>query len=687
MGCSEKILIIFAVFTFCFGISPLCFSEDDVATALYQEGIKKYILEDFKGAIKDFESAYRLEPDNPKIKGMYINTLLKQGGIEYEKNNLKQSAEYYRRALELSGEDKELQKRLALIRQNIEEEKRLEEELLEVKEAELEAGEPEIVAIYPGAPSEVTPREEIEVARAQPEEVQLPFDIDEFVRQQNEENKRLLSELAKAQQQERERLVQRVEENQRILNENLKEQRHERQTYFRNVEESRKILSENIESQKEERQSFIASLINSRELLSESIEAQRQERRTLMDNVRDNQRMLTESIRAQSDERAYFLKNMMDVIQSQSEDRKLFSRSLMILVVGGIVIAIIIVLGFIMLVRKRISQIGSVYHEPQPSIDFRAGPMLDYDETKYITDEHYSDMVKAKRLRELEQEIQKGNRSWDTIQGYLSELNHEVKSEILSIVENKIKSGDTSGLNSAVEILLPFITDGDKDIGQKSKRLVRRIAGGEGKEADLGFLEPEEGEDPTDPLSIASLLNMATMADTKTGRLNHSIRVAEVASKIAEELKDTELDPSTVKKVGLAHDIGYLEISDAILKTEGELTERQFAIIKTHPERGLKLFQHVDLPQIFIDGIRSHHERLDGSGYPDGLKAEAIPRIAKVLAVADFFDAVTSTRPHRPPLTIESAFDMMEKLAGKIFDRELYEILVSLYKEETDGGS
>ena len=687
MRLSRKILIIFTTLALYLWISPLCFS-DDVATALYQEGIKKYILEDFKGAIRDFESAYRLEPDNPKIKGMYINTLLKQGSIEYEKNNLKQAAEYYRRALELSGEDEELQKRLTLIRQNIEEEKRLEEKLLEVKEAEIEAREPGIVAVIPGigTSSVVTPREEIEVSRGQPVEVQLPFDIDEFIRQQNEENKRLLSELDEAQRQEREKLVQRVEENQRILNENLEEQRQERQTYFRNVEESRKILSKNIESQKEERQSFIASLIDSRELLGESIEAQRQERRTLMDNVRENQRMLTENIKAQSDERAYFLKNMMDVIQSQGEDRKLFSRSLMILVIGGIVIAIIIVLGFIMLLRKRISQIGSVYHEPQPSIDFRAGPMLDYDETKYITDERYSDMVRAKRLRELEQEIQKGNRSWDTIQGYLSELNHEVKSEILSIVEKKIKSGDASGLNNAVEILLPFITDGDKDIGQKSKRLVRRIAVGASEEAGLGFLEPEEGEDPMDPLSIASLLNMATMADTKTGRLNHSIRVAEVASKITEKLKDPEIDPLTVKKVGLAHDIGYLEISDAILKKEGELTERQFAIIKTHPERGLKLFQHVDLPQIFTDGIRSHHERLDGSGYPDGLKTEAIPRIAKVLAVADFFDAVTSARPHRPALTIESAFDMMEKLAGKIFERELYEILLSLYKEETDRG-
>jgi putative nucleotidyltransferase with HDIG domain len=177
---------------------------------------------------------------------------------------------------------------------------------------------------------------------------------------------------------------------------------------------------------------------------------------------------------------------------------------------------------------------------------------------------------------------------------------------------------------------------------------------------------------------------MATMADTKTGRINHSTRVAEIASKIAQKLNIQNLDPSVTMRVGLAHDIGYLEIEDTILKKEGELTERQFAIIKTHPERGLKLLQHIDLPQIFSDGIEYHHERLDGSGYPKGLTGDEIPIIAKVLAVADFFDAVTSARPHRPALTVDSAFDMMRKLTGKIFDRKIFEALISLYENETE---
>ncbi len=641
------------------------YPEDDVATTLYKEGLKKYILEDYRGAIVDFENAYRLKPEDNKIRKMLINTLVKQGNMDYEQKDLKSAEDYYLRAIALAGEDEEVQKKLIIIRKSIEEEKRLRE-----KEAEVTRVYPEKRVVEPKLKEE-------EIAAVQPEriEVQLPFDMDKFIQQQNEENKKLLNEIIEAQNLERERLLKNVEEGQRILNENIQAQSVERKTLLNNVQESRRIFDQNIQ-------------------------AQREERVALLRNVEENQSILNKSIEAQRDEREYFLKNFMDIIQAQDEDRKLFSRSLMILVGGGIVIAIIIVLGFIMLLKRRITPYETAYYEPLPSIESKPKTLLEYtdkiDETKLITDENYSEIVKAKRLRELYQEFQKGNRSWDVIQGYISELNHEVKSEILSIVEKRIGEGDKGKLDNAFEILLPFIHDGDIDIGKKSRRMVRRISGeGEAPGGMPGgipgevsheeeFPETEEGGDVSDPLSLSSLRNMARMADTKTGRVNHSQRVAEVAFRIAQALKVPELDPVVVKKVAMAHDIGYLEIDDSILKQEGTLTEEQFAIIKTHPESGLKLFQHVDLPQIFIDGIKYHHERLDGSGYPEGLEGEQIPPIARLLAVADFFDAVTSARPHRPALTISSCFQMMGKLAGKIFDRDLFNTLVELYKDEMD---
>lgn len=637
-------------------------SENDVATALYREGLKKYILEDYSGAIKDFDTAYRLNPEDTNIRKMYINTLIKLGNIEYENNNLKMAEKHFLKAYSLSGEDEDLQKNLKTIQERLKEQKivqaRLEEPKREIFQEDVESMEEKTAAA-----AEITEEVKEVVVRPERIEVQLPFDMEKFIQQQNLENQRVLAEIIEAQKAERESLL-------------------------KNIEESQSLLDENIKAQKEERASLFDHIRGNQKLLDENIKGQMDDRKMLFKRMEDNQKLLSENIKAQRDERETFLKSLMALAQSQSEDRKLFSRSLMTLVGGGIVIAIIIFLGFIILLRRRTGpQLQAVYHEPRTALESKTSQLLEYtdklDETKYITDDNYSDIVKAKRLRELYLEFQKGNPSWEVIQGYISELNHEVKSEILSIVEKKVKSGDESGLGSAIDILLPFITDGDTDIRTRGNRIIKGVSTGAGVFSETEFLEGEKG-DSEDPLSMSALIPMAKIVDTKTGRINHSLNVADIASRITGALKDPELDPDVVKRVGLAHDIGFLEIADKILKTEGELTERQFALIKTHPERGINLLQHVELPAVFIDGIKYHHERLDGSGYPDGLEDDRIPLIARVLAVADFFDAVTSPRPHRPALTIGSGFQMMEKLAGKIFDRKIFDILFGLYKDQLE---
>jgi putative nucleotidyltransferase with HDIG domain len=503
-------------------------------------------------------------------------------------------------------------------------------------------------------------------------------------------------EMLAAQRLERESLYKNIEDSRKLLDESFEAQKEERKTLVQNIDENRKLLDRSFESQKAERKSFLQNIEDNRKIFDLNLLAQREERESLFRRIEENQRILDESMRAQQEEREFFLKNMMEISRSQKEDRRLFSRTLIILVGGSIFIAIIIFLGFVILLKRRTAQEQMIYHEPKPALDFKPDTLLEYtekiDESKYITDERYTDMVKAKQLRDLYSELQKGNVSWDVVQGYVSELNHEVKSEILNIVEKKIKSGETAGRESAMEILLPFITDGDRDIGAKSKSLLRGIAG-----ETLGELHHPEGlagaegasgaadlGDLSDPLSTGSLLQFARMADAKTGRSNHSVRVAEISFKIAQALEDPKLEPDTIRRVGLVHDIGYLELDDKIVKKEGKLTEKEFSIIKTHTERGLNLFHHVKLPKIFIDGITYHHERLDGSGYPKGLKGTKIPMIARLLAVADFFDAVTSARPHRPALTIGSAIKMMEKLVGEIFEKRYYDILLKLFKDQME---
>jgi len=115
------------LFIFCIALpifAPLIvLAEDDVATALYKEGLKKYILTDYEGALKDFDSAYQLKPGDVKIKKMYITTLIKQGNSYYEQNNLNKALEYYLRAQKLGGEDETLKNNLKEVQEKIAQEK------------------------------------------------------------------------------------------------------------------------------------------------------------------------------------------------------------------------------------------------------------------------------------------------------------------------------------------------------------------------------------------------------------------------------------------------------------------------------------------------------------------------------------------------------------------------------------
>ena len=387
---------------------------------------------------------------------------------------------------------------------------------------------------------------------------------------------------------------------------------------------------------------------------------------------------------AQREERDKLLESIMEISRAQREDRRLFSRTLMILVGGSILIALIIFFGFVMLLRRRTVPSGqAVYYEPPTALDIKPKTLLEYagtiDETKYLADERYGDVVRAKRLRDLYKELQQGEATWEGIQEYLNELDYEVKADILDMVEKKIRSGEAPNDRNVVDILLPFITDGDQSIGARSRHLIAGLTG-----RKIPSTAPEVPGEAADALSYDALLQFARMSDAKTGRLDHSVRVADVARRMSLALNDPYLDPEETRRVGLAHDIGYLELDDRLLRKEGKLTERQFSIIKTHTECGLHLLQHVDLPQIFTDGIKYHHERLDGSGYPEGLKGKSIPKIARLLAIADFFDAVTSARPHRPALTIGSGIRMMENLVNELFDPELFRVLFDQYKEHLD---
>ncbi|WP_407272125.1 HD domain-containing phosphohydrolase [Radiobacillus sp. PE A8.2] len=151
----------------------------------------------------------------------------------------------------------------------------------------------------------------------------------------------------------------------------------------------------------------------------------------------------------------------------------------------------------------------------------------------------------------------------------------------------------------------------------------------------------------------------------------HSIRVANYAVEIGKKYGLQTHELGLLKKSALLHDIGKIGIRDEVLLKDGKLSDIEFDIIKQHPTIGTNILEEIkpqDVMQAFIPGVRYHHERFDGKGYPDQLKGEEIPLFGRILAVADAFDAMTSNRPYRNKMPIEKAMNIIENGKGSQWD-------------------
>ena len=141
-------------------------------------------------------------------------------------------------------------------------------------------------------------------------------------------------------------------------------------------------------------------------------------------------------------------------------------------------------------------------------------------------------------------------------------------------------------------------------------------------------------------------------------------------------LKDEELEE--IETAGLLHDIGKIAIPKNILCKPGKLTDEEFSIMRTHPENSARLVSEITQLKGISSWVRSHHERYDGFGYPNGLKGEEIPLPARIIAIADTYDAMTSTRSYRTALSHQQAIEEIERCSGAQFDPVLAEKFIGL---------
>ncbi|SJZ82975.1 HD-GYP domain-containing protein [Selenihalanaerobacter shriftii] len=162
---------------------------------------------------------------------------------------------------------------------------------------------------------------------------------------------------------------------------------------------------------------------------------------------------------------------------------------------------------------------------------------------------------------------------------------------------------------------------------------------------------------------------------------NHSKNVCKYSLRIGEELNLEKVTLDNLRYASLLHDIGKVSIPETILHKSTSLTEKEYIEIKKHSMIGANLLKKMNLNDEIVKGVRHHHEFINGQGYPNGLKKEGIPLIARIISIADAFDAMTSTRPYRGPLSTKKTLKELNECRGIQFDSEIVDVFINLIKK------
>ncbi|GAB4116371.1 MAG: hypothetical protein Kow00103_12010 [Candidatus Caldatribacteriota bacterium] len=179
---------------------------------------------------------------------------------------------------------------------------------------------------------------------------------------------------------------------------------------------------------------------------------------------------------------------------------------------------------------------------------------------------------------------------------------------------------------------------------------------------------------------IKTISKMGEAKDPYTA--GHQRRVSQLSLKIAQELCLSSDVMEGIKIAALIHDIGKIGISSEILVKPGQLSEAEFSLIKDHPNLGYNVLKDIEFPYPIAKIILQHHERINGSGYPQQLKGEEILLEAKIIGVADVVEAMSSHRPYRPALGIEAALDEISKNKGILYEPKVANTCIKLFKEK-----
>jgi len=197
--------------------------------------------------------------------------------------------------------------------------------------------------------------------------------------------------------------------------------------------------------------------------------------------------------------------------------------------------------------------------------------------------------------------------------------------------------------------------------------------------------EAVKAKEEVKTLSVEVMEALAHTIDAKDEYTRgHSVRVAKYSKMLAEKLGLSKEDCDNVYYMGLLHDIGKIGVPNEIINSKSKLTDEEYAVIKTHPGVGFGILDEIKSRPDLSIGAHWHHERYDGKGYPDGKAGEDIPYFARIIAVADSYDAMTSNRSYRKYLSQDVVRSELRKNEGTQFDPKIAECMIELIEEDKD---
>ncbi|MFC2165190.1 HD domain-containing phosphohydrolase, partial [Acidobacteriota bacterium] len=237
-----------------------------------------------------------------------------------------------------------------------------------------------------------------------------------------------------------------------------------------------------------------------------------------------------------------------------------------------------------------------------------------------------------------------------------------------------IFSADPEAFDSEEVILLSALAD---DLAYGIEAIHNREMK---KKVEDELRESQERIRRTIEITVRALATTIEMRDPYTA--GHQRRVAKLASDIAEEMGLTQDRVDNVKIAGIIHDIGKIYVPVEILTRPGKLSDCEINIIKAHPKYGHDIMSETEVPQPIADIVMQHHERVNGSGYPDGKKGQDILLESRILSVADVVEAMSSHRPYRSALGVDVALKEIENFTGIYFDPAVAEACLSLFKKK-----